>query len=396
MKLKLLISFLLILLLSSCDNMFEFTDDIFFWPAGVDKNITKKTSVKPFSDLESPIVVAMPIYENHNFLGVHSWGSKVWQAGNVIVVYDWKNDSVFDWAFTKGSCGWNNYQMLLVNGNWWGGGLDGSVTKISPYTGEITVYKHGIVSRIECQTANGKYILLSPEGRYDSESNRTIKKYYRFNTETGLIEDDVYTINCDEVSTFPLCDDQGNFWLTSIMTDKKVLHKLTPAGEDIQVDIPNEGYDEYNHVYEVCLIDGDSVFIHAHDFSNLEDSLYPCMYVYNKNSSRFFPVDINEISFKGYNIYDGIRVDDKNYFICLSEELGKDLRLGLYDPEINKISITDEVLAYNFTGWPYRCGSRIYMLDWWDMQVLKYQWYDTEKSSFSEPKVIKLEDIISN
>lgn len=400
MKLKLLISFLLILLLSSCDNMFEFTDDIFFWPAGVDKNITKKTSVKPFSDLESPIVVAMPIFENHNLFGNYNLGHKVWQTGNILVVYDWSTDSIYDWAYTKGSCGWGDYQMVYVNGCWWTSGLDGTATKLNPDTGEISVFKHGIASRIQNHSAGGKYFLLEPDYRVGEEKGLYYNDIYFFNTEVNSIIGESWTFpysSYDEYleNTYPLGDFKGNFWFCAYKDRKNMLCNLTPEGECMQILIENDEKNEH-HLFSVELVSDDSVMVHAHDLVNDKNKDFPKMYEYNISDQKFEAVDISAITLADYDIFNGININGKTFFICLSGKFGENSRIAYYNHENKKLDFLDGVLAHNFTGWPYACGDRIYMLDWWNTQVLQYVWYDVETGEFSEPNIISLEDIISN
>ena len=120
------------------------------------------------------------------------------------------------------------------------------------------------------------------------------------------------------------------------------------------------------------------------------------MYEYNISDQKFEAVDISAITLADYDIFNGININGKTFFICLSGKFGENSRIAYYNHENKKLDFLDGVLAHNFTGWPYACGDRIYMLDWWNTQVLQYVWYDVETGEFSEPNIISLEDIISN
>lgn len=396
-RMKLKYFFLIIIVLStfffeSCKNCVDTMSSILFWPEEVDKNITQKTRMKPFSNLEDPIVVAMPLYEDYNFLGIGNWNTKSVQIGNVLVVFDSKTESVYDWAFTKGARGWNDYQMLSVNDNWWISGENGEAAKLNPKTGEISVYKHDIESHIQCQIAYGKNFVLAPSRSYDPEKRKSIFRYYLFNTDSFEIEKISWEVESDDDSIGGLSGDfNGNFWLCRNFDGNQTLCNLF-QDKIVKKEIV---YDEKQHTFEVKLINDNYVFIIAYKYYNDEDSSYPRMYIYDKSSSEIQMVDISDVSLSNYNIYEGVEVNGNVFFICLSEEFGESLKIAEFDSENRKLKLLDPVLEHNFTGWPYKCGSRIYMLDWWNMQELKYEWYDTEKGIFSSPKVIKLEDIIS-
>ena len=88
-----LILALTIFSLSSCQLYLQTNkDDI--------QNISVKTEMQPFNTLEEPFVFTIPVQKTMHFLGNKETGYPILETtGNAIVVYDWKTDSVFDWAF---------------------------------------------------------------------------------------------------------------------------------------------------------------------------------------------------------------------------------------------------------------------------------------------------------
>lgn len=381
----------------SCSNYFDDADGtIFYWPGEYQKKITKKVRMKSFDNLECPIVVAMPFYVNHNLLGIEKWGSTTWQIGNILVVFDTKTEMVYDWAFTKGSCGWNDYQMVPIDKSWWISGSDGKTTKLDACTGEITVYEHGIESHIICNNAEKNTFLLMNNEHYDVENDIYVKTISSFDICTNRIKEEKWVLDFEEdedISQF-MCDFEGNFWSCSTLNNKKYLIKLSPNGEVEKIEIREDWTDNKKHSYNVLHVDNNCVFIHAHDYRNEKNSLYPCMLKYDINSHTFIPIDISSISSSLYNLYEGITVNGNCYFICLSEEIGDNLRLGLYNPEKQSIELIEQKFAYNYTGWPYACGTKIFLLDWWNTQNLKYEWYDTQNGESISPKTITLDEIL--
>ena len=373
--------------ITGCNNMYEKIDRMLYWPEGIDKSITNKTSTKPFSDLDNPIVVAMPLYESHNFLGVSKWGYTTMQVGNILVVFDTKSESVYDWAFTTGSCGWSGCQMLMVNGNWWINGENGEATRLNPETGGISIYKHGVESHIFCEAAEGEKFILSSSSKYDSVKKKYITEYYLFDTEKCELEEKSYSIETDEYLDINVYGDkEDNFWFCKYNDNIQYLESFPQKNNEIKIE-----YNEKFHVLEVDLITDKMIFINAYGTSSEPN---PRMYSYDIKSKGCSTVDVSSIISSGYNIFDGVQIKDNIYFICLSKDIGKDLRIAKYNIENNKLELQDEILKYNYTGWPYVCDSKIFLLDCWNMQQIKYEWYDTETGEFSEPRVISLEEII--
>ncbi len=73
----------------SCKSMYSPIEDI--------SHITQKKSMRPFSSLNDPIVITMPVYQKMGLMGgTADVRSK--RQGDIFVVYDWESGTVYDWA----------------------------------------------------------------------------------------------------------------------------------------------------------------------------------------------------------------------------------------------------------------------------------------------------------
>ncbi len=120
------------------------------------------------------------------------------------------------------------------------------------------------------------------------------------------------------------------------------------------------------------------------------------MLKYDFKTQLFTQVDISSVTESKYEIFPGPMIDEKLYFICLSNKWGEGLRFALYNSEKNKVELFDQILADNYTGFPYVSGSKVFILDWWNLEVLKYKWYDTKTGEYINPITITLDEILEN
>ena len=60
--------------------------------------VRAKTNMKPFEQINDPIVITMPVYEKMALFGNESMGTYQKRAGDMFVVYDWENNEIHDWC----------------------------------------------------------------------------------------------------------------------------------------------------------------------------------------------------------------------------------------------------------------------------------------------------------
>ncbi len=230
---KKLIHILLLIMISlsiaSCRQFDSSEGSIIYWPNKIDSRVKDKTKMKPFDHLENPIVVAIPLYEKHNLFGVEKWDSRVWQKGNILVVFDTESESIYDWAFSDGSLGWPNYQLLPIKNTWWMSGENGVATKLDASTGEISVYEHGISSSIQCHNLTGNSFLLD-EDSFDSKNRKNVTYIYSFNTDKCELEYNWEIYNDDYIEEYT-CDSDGNFYACYSREKRKYFVKLKSNGD---------------------------------------------------------------------------------------------------------------------------------------------------------------------
>lgn len=97
----------------ACINLLSFTLFSCAWePVSDYSKVTDKVTYKKFTTLEDPVVMQLPLdmkfkNENKNIVGT------VYQeTGSVLVIYDWKNNSVFDYVYAGGRS--IPYEILLT------------------------------------------------------------------------------------------------------------------------------------------------------------------------------------------------------------------------------------------------------------------------------------------
>ncbi|MCR5765641.1 MAG: hypothetical protein K6G09_06660 [Treponema sp.] len=380
--------------ITSCSHFFDSPDgSIVFWRDKTDTRITSKTKMKPFAHLKYPIVVASQLCENHNLFGVEQWYSRVWQIGNILVVFDAETETVYDWAFAEGALGWNNFQMIQVGNNWWISGNNGIATKLDATTGEITSYEHEVPSHFICDNSNTNSLILE-EYQHDEELKKTYKKVYCFNTDKGLIEN-TWNIFADGTIDDFKCDAKGAFFTCYKKENKSYFAKFMQDGSFEETEIVEEWENDQKHSYHINYMDDKFLYLHAHDLYGDINSMYPSMLKYDINTHVFSRINIDDVTSAKYNLYEGINIEGKTYYICLQED-GKDLKFGLFNEESQKIDLLPQTLAHNYTGFPYACGTKIFLLEWWNLTDIHYEWYDTKTGEYINPVRITLDEILEN
>ena len=160
--------------------------------------VRAKTNMKPFEQINDPIVITMPVYEKMALFGNESMGTYQKRAGDMFVVYDWENNEIHDWCFFEGNHGWSNFRAVEMG------------TPVKYYDagetigclssdGKLTTYENpvmGIFTNLNNnQKVKSRYGILNTDGK-----NINGKYAYRiniFDSETGIVNDEQIIISSE-------------------------------------------------------------------------------------------------------------------------------------------------------------------------------------------------------
>lgn len=218
--------FVLILFLSV---FFISCSDVCYYNINKYEEVKKKTTYKPFSHLNDPLVFSMTVDDIYALFGIV--GSKQYKktCGEVFVIFDWEKEEVFDWVYyptaEKGyshgrACehvynGKKTYYFTRASGK--------ELAELDPEKTEVALYPHDIYYSQTPFFSEGRYVFInSTKGNMPIHVN-----LYAFDTVKKEILDPFYYETYEQVDQCPITDKKGNAYVTreNKLTDTNSLNE---------------------------------------------------------------------------------------------------------------------------------------------------------------------------
>lgn len=362
--------------------------------------VRAKTSMKPFEQINDPIVITMPVYEKMALFGNESMGTYQKRAGDMFVVYDWENNEIHDWCFFEGNHGWSNFRAVEMG------------TPVKYYDagekigclssdGKLTTYKNTVMGTFtnlnNNQKVKSRYGILNTDGYSNGKKEYLINI---FDSETGIINNEQIKLDCDYSYLFyPFADEEGNYWICNINDDKNWLNKIDGETNKIEKYLLGEANDE-EIIYSVKDVYKNYVILREWDYTNKsssnKDKENICIYDVNTKEKKLIdkvPYDVERCFFIS------IHTDNNLYVIfkadLISDEYNWSESTEIYELDVeNKKIIHVADCDFDMTETVYSRGSRIYFLNSRNIQNFICTYYDTETGEWGEEVSITQEEIM--
>lgn len=362
--------------------------------------VRAKTNMKPFEQINDPIVITMPVYEKMALFGNESMGSYDKRAGDMFVVYDWENNEIHDWCFFEGNHGWSNFRAVEMG------------TPVKYYDagekigclssdGKLTTYENPVMGTFtnlnNNQKVKSRYGILNTDGYSNGKNEYCINI---FDSETGIVNDEQIKLDCDYSYLFyPFADEEGNYWICNINDDKNWLNKIDGENNKIEKYLLGEANDE-EIIYSVKDVYKNYVILREWDYTNKSSS--------NKDKENIYIYDVNTKEKKLIDIvpYDVERCffisihTDNNLYVIFKADLISDEYDWAESTEIYELDLENNKAIYvadcdfDMTETVYSRGSRIYFLNSRNIQNFICTYYDTETGKWGEEFSITQEEIL--
>ena len=383
-----------IFFLFSCSyspDVYEPLDNIY------DEGIISKTSMKPFDHLENPIVLAtdhMQYYapfKNKN-LGMHPR-----KKGDVIFVYDTKNEEIFDWVFVEHS-GYSGKEIISrvgVSEKYYLPTTDTNnyVYVLNSKTGEIIKEKHKYTNEVyslDIRQSNDFFYMAE---RIDYPT----VKLYSYNTTNSEVSQQPLIIPAETFTpAFIESDPDGTFWGTYEDGMENWLVQIAPKTNKIinKYNIGSMNKETSYDVYALATVTKDYVFFK--DTTEISDSY---LHFFDKSTHQCNKIDL-KLSENFDSIWTVVEVNNDLYAIACKTVCKIEGSTKEDDWEENryifKLDMKNKTATYLSKAdvWglnsPIVIGSKIYMIH----MNSYYRYYDTATNTWGEKTKFEISDKI--
>ncbi len=384
----------IIILATSCKQMYFDTENISY--------ITGKTHMKPFSHLNNPIVITMPVYQGKGLLGNDKLGHANKREGDIFVVYDWESDEIFDWAFFPGMHGLSNWRAVELGTPvkyYDAGEGSGLIGCLNPEDGKVTTIK--AEKRGHLLNMNSNNDSIRPRyGLIPSVDYRDGIDYRRINildTEIQQYNPRFIEFPNENINVgYSYLDSNFNYWIMIQNDEKNYLGRL---------DCDKLELEKY-YITEMSLseIDGratcDAFSIHGivNDYAILSDGVEPLY-------ENFIICNLSNPSVDKFEIPVPKRISENDFLLRTVFVSGEAYCLFINDDD----GVYDMIYHLNPETWEfeyeatfqfvpsetiYARGSRIYLLNSWNTEQLYCVYYDIETKKVSDEILITFEEIV--
>lgn len=374
--------------------------------------VREKESMKPFSELNNPIVITMPVYDKRALFGNESMGVIYAQEGDIFVVYDWENNRIHDWAFFPGAHGQSNWRAVEMGTPvkyYDAGDASRKIGCLDPETGFITVFSNPVEGTFtnlnNNQKIKSRYGIIHTSG-WNSKRKMGEYRINRFDSETGKTDLRQLVIYSDETYIFyPMPDRDGNFWVMYIEDNYNWLQKIDLENNCLAKPVKHtalpfetpKGNDKY--IYYHPSVEGTfKNYVLVAECEDSDINPYPYMTVYDMDNLESEPISIpmpNEQDHKN-RIFLATEANGECYGIFPSDYDGDDwfTSVDLYKIDIeNRKMIFTARIDFDFTETVYSRGSRIYFIDSSWLHTFRCTYYDVATGEKGEVFEIKQEEI---
>lgn len=387
---------LLLISLSSCTNcyMSDGTLDV----------VKQKTTYKSFSQLNQPIVISIPQYENFYLFGNKNNKSKSERIGDMFVIIDIESNEIYDWVFYPGKHGWSVWRLIEAGADdnlkyLFSSPGTKSVAIVDPNKTSVETIYTGINDNMglyrcydykvpQCYINSNNYIT----DIIDVESSKIAKKEYVVSFKNPL--------SILDMRSSP----NGDLWFLNDKDNYFYLNKISKEDETLECGLisfesKNERSKNFNEgnaseFFAVRYVTEDNVFIACHPWGvNMYGNW---VYVYNINDKTVREISLENGEYSQF-LYD-IQETNGNYYAILPNTIdsGVPREVNIYKLDIENFTSTKEIsIPFDMTDNTYVRGSRIYFMNSRSLSHPSYTYYDTETKSqgpvysISDSEIIK-------
>ncbi len=383
--------FMCLFLFVSCKNMYSPIEDI--------SHITQKKSMRPFSSLNDPIVITMPVYQKMGLMGgTADVRSK--RQGDIFVVYDWESGTVYDWAFFEGNHGlsnWRAVEMGTPTKYYDAGETSALIGCLDPATGRVTVTQNAVQGTFanlnNNQSTKSRYGIIGTSGHENGCSTYNVNF---FDSETGKVSGEkksipVYT---NGYIFTPVADKDGNYWLSYIDPNNEYNWLAKFCGETQSIETYRTIPVNMDSTYEVM-----KTLTAYNHFLIIRDGVrphYPYILIYDSDDMSKQPVSI-EIPTGNEWFLTRVECVNGELYAIITDSSTSDERNLIYkiNVEKKKFEFLTEFI-FDFTETIYVRGSRIYLLNSRRFSRLSIRYYDTATGEVSGVNAFTIDEVCAN
>lgn len=232
--------------------------------------LSAKTKMQAFDQLDNPIVMTLPVRKHLNLLGNAQWDYTTETVGNVFVVYDTSTDSLYDWAFFEGrNCktSWSFADTCA----------DGQYYVSSFWDGHSDKYRiayldkgNGTISQVKKYPYYGDWIT----------KNHLINDNYNYLPDNAGYE---YSLKCVDLNTFAeneLYLESEKYISFDVFNEK--LYMQTESKNEVHISFLSDDASKFEDVlyfpfegkksFYIKSIDDNYVILLCYDYLNEDDS----------------------------------------------------------------------------------------------------------------------------
>ena len=378
--------------MTACDTSFMYNSD------GSLEQIKQKTTMQSFEQLNEPIVISMPVYEDYYLFGNKNFDSRQKRAGDMIVVIDIETNTVYDWVFFSGEHGWAIWRLVEAGSNPTRYLMScpgtGEVATVDPRNIELTVTYTGFYENFWCWKVNGTKAPMC-YGSYNTELHCSNYHTQLFDCETNTLSETdicVPTLSVGFITTLR-SDYEGNSWISYQHPDNTThVQKINKNTEIMESSIAT--FEKYPDSYAIECISDEYVFI---GYQTYDDNFTGLIIINLKNGEKIEVSGIKESSVIQY-VYDIQKVNNDYYAIvptCIGSNLPRSINIYKIDLE-NKSAFKEISIPFDMTENVYVRGSRIYFMRSRNLCNITYTYYDTETGEVGEVVPVKQSKIIED
>lgn len=397
-RIYLCIMFFCVVLLLGCDNLYQADGDV--------SNITSKTSIQDFSGVNQPIVITMPVYDSYHLFGISSWSEQRRCEGDVFVVIDWENDTVFDWVFQESPGGmlpWRCVEQGTAPVRY----CTTSTHKECVYFLEqgktsVTTQQSGVAGWIDSYSSPGTrgLLLFNAPGGYPLAV---------FDVAEGQHCGDILIETSTVGYVFqPHADEEGNFWVAYPQDATSYVSKINT--DTVRLEAPITSFTNWNaeesdaadakelDIYSVVGACKGSVFV-ARNASG-DGTHKPVLYVIDTNAAdpqeSMVRIPCPEGLDADYHyIYDGVCYGGSFYAtVCGAHGDDRLVYICAFDPTAGTARVLAGPILFDMTETIWLRGSRLYMMKSRKLTDVFYMYCDLDTGEMSGITEIRLEDLV--
>lgn len=387
-------------------SLFVFISCQSWYKTSVDMTkITNKTTYQPFTELNDPIVVNMPVYETLYLWGNENNKFKQNRIGDMFVIYDWESDEVYDWVF-YGKESFYSLPNIIHVGNkpkYYINSLDssGTIAKLEADKTSVTLYKTDKRGTFFNYSTPGKYCFRDHAG-YSKELEKVLFCLNIFDCEKGQYTDADIQVPTDAYGYIsqPVADNEGNFYFANVLNGYSHIYRVDCSTEtveikDININCFKSNTEEYEYTFDVrYVIDEENLFVYKGHLGlppYYGNKLF--LMSFTDNVRKEFTLDLD-----GYKWLYRIVCQDNNYYAIVEDCSDEQHLVYVYKLDINNMTVElineNNPITINFNQELFVRGTRIYFLNYLNRHKIQYSYFDVETKEVSEIKVLNQKEVV--